>query len=170
MGRQIRFYNFSADVPAFEQFVVENGATIIQSTAPIANPVAVPTLLRKGDAAADLLVARTGDLSDLHWRHVPARDVWAIDKDSSAVIEYTPGYTRDGEPKFGSSLGHGRMWFQTSCWVDGRLVPADPDFAAWAGRLFNWIKKRWVLIGSDYYSPAAAELWDVTRPGPRRLR
>jgi hypothetical protein len=40
-----------------------------------------------------------------------------------------------------------------------QLVEAVPEFVAWAGRLFRWIKKQWIFIDSDYISPEAAKLW-----------
>jgi hypothetical protein len=163
VGRQVRFFNFPADVAGLETFAVEgNQSTIIRATAPTAEPAVVPTLrLDPGDPSLlDLLLVRPSDLPRLRWRHVSARDLWTVDKNCSPVVEYMPGYTRNGQPAFlSSSLAHGRMWFQTSHWEGDQLVDAVPEFVAWAGRLFRWIKKQWILIDGNYFSPEAAKLW-----------
>jgi len=163
MGRQVRFFNYPADVTAFEEFLMEkNDAVIIGRTAARPTAETVPTLNQAPDdpGRTALLIVRPGDLAHLRWRHVPTRALWAVDTLSSPVIEYTPGYTRDGQPKFvASPRGHGRMWYQTSRRENDQLVPPAPDFVAWAGRAFRWIKKNWALIDSNYYSPDAANLW-----------
>jgi hypothetical protein len=162
MGRQVRFFNFPADVAAFETYAAENRATIICGTAPTADPVVAPTLRAGLDDPSffDLLLVRHGDLPHLRWPYLAARQTWAVDKDASPVVEYTPGYRRDGQPAFlAANAMPGRLWFQTSHWEGAQLVDADPEFTAWASRLFRWVKNHWVLIDGDYFSPGAAKLW-----------
>jgi hypothetical protein len=163
MGRQVRFVNFPADVTAFETFATEgNQSTIICGSASTPEPVAAPTLCVDSvdDTFYDLLIVRPGDLPKLRWRHLAAREMWSVDKDRSPVVEYTPGYRRDGQPAFPTpKTAPGRMWFQTSRWEGAQLVHADPEFAAWAGRLFRWVKKHWMLIDGEYFSPEAAKRW-----------
>jgi hypothetical protein len=160
VGRQVRFFNFPDDAAAFESFAVGgNGSTIIRAMTPTPEPSVVPTL--HAVVPGGLLIVRPSDLPRLRWRHIPARDLWTVDKDSSPVVEYTPGYTEDGRPKF-PHLGHahGRLWFQTSHWEGDVMVEPDPEFLAWADRMFRWFKKHWILIDGGYYSPSAAELWN----------
>jgi hypothetical protein len=163
MGRQVRFFNFPADVAAFETYAVdENRSTIICGTAPTADPVVAPTLLVAADDPTffDLLLVRPGDLPHLRWRYLPTRQMWAVDKDASPVVEYMPGYRRDGQPAFlVAKAVPGRMWFQTPRWAGAQRVHADPEFTAWAGRLFRWVKNHWALIDGSYFSPDAATLW-----------
>jgi hypothetical protein len=163
MGRQVRFFNYPSDVPPLEAFALaENEAVFIQGSAPNAEAVTVPSLGL--DAAHPsrygLLIVRPDDLPNLRWRHIPGRDRWLVDKWASPVIEYTPGYGKDGRPScFASRTAHGRIWFETSRWEGDQLVRADPDFVSWANRLFRWIKKNWILIDREYFSPRAAEVW-----------
>jgi hypothetical protein len=159
----VRFYNLPVDVGPFEAFAVgENLATIIRDTAPTAEPAAVPTLqVDPGDPFFfHLLIVRIRDLPNVRWRYLPTHNVWTVDKNSSPVIEYLPGYRRDGQPAYPlPGAVTGRMWFQTSRWEAEQLVHAEPSFVAWATRLFRWIKKHWVLIDDNYASPDAAMLW-----------
>ena len=160
MGRQVRFFNYPADVAAFETFAIEGiQSTIICGTAPTPEPVAAPSLCVDSVDGSfyDLLIVRPSDLPNLRWQHLPARQMWSVDKFCSPVVEYIPGYRRDGQPAFLSSgAASGRMWFQTSHWEGTQLVHADPEFIAWAGRLFRWVKRHWVLIDGYYFSPDAA--------------
>jgi hypothetical protein len=163
VGRQVGFFSFPADVAALETFVIDrNQSVIIRGIAPDPAPQLVPALRLEPDdpGRSDLLIVRPADLPRLRWRHVPGRDLWRVDTDTSPALEYLPGYGRDGQPWFVSSArSHGRLWFQSSHWEDGQLVRADPEFAAWAGRAFRWIRKEWILIGHRYFSPEAARLW-----------
>ena len=120
MGRQVRFFSYPADAAAFERFAIEeNRPTMICGTAPTPEPVAVSTLSVDSIAAScyDRLLVRPGDLPNLRWRHLAARGMWSVDKDCSPVVEYAPGYRRDGQPAFlTSGTAPGRLWFQTTRW------------------------------------------------------
>jgi hypothetical protein len=87
--------------------------------------------------------------------------MWSIDKNASPVIEYHPGYKRDGTPAFPRSAAfQPRMWFQTHTWDGDSPVTAPDDFIAWADRVLRWVRPNWALIDNFYhFSPSAAEAW-----------
>ena len=169
MGRQVGFFNFPADLAPLEALLSDSEFAVMRDSSPAPEPVVVPTLRPDSDGyGRKLLIVRRTDLPELRWRHIKSRNVWMVDDNSSPpTIEYFPGYNPEGQPPltFSRHLINGRMWFQTSRWEDNELVRVDPDFAARADRLFRWIKKHWILIECNYFSPAAAALWHATWQG-----
>jgi hypothetical protein len=165
MGRQVSYVNYPGDVAPLETFVRDSADVVfLRPHAAAPKPVDVASLMIPADEPwRELLIARTADVPRLRWRHLAAQGMWSIDKNASPIIEYGPGYGRDGTPHFPKASGaQPRMWFQTSTWDGDTRVKAPDDFTAWADRMLGWVRRNWVLIDDLYYfSPTAAESWDA---------
>jgi hypothetical protein len=165
VGRQVGYANYPEDVVPLEAFIRGTGDVLFlrpHATAP--EPARLDSLLMPASELRHmLLIARTVDVPRLRWRHLPAQRMWSIDTDASPVIEYSPGYDRDGTPRFPKASGaYARMWFRTRTWDGDTPVTAPEDFIAWADRLLGWVRRNWILIDDFYYfSPTAAEAWEA---------
>jgi hypothetical protein len=161
MGRQVRYRNYPEEADALEAFIRSTGDVVFvpEEKTPNPEPVDVGTLrldlLAPPPALWGLLLARRSDLPLLRHRQLPERGLWVLDKLSSPIVEYSPGYDRNGRIR----RLPGRMWFPTSSYdkATGALVRPTDDFLAWADRLMRWVRRSWTLIDGDYHSPRAVD-------------
>lgn len=165
MGRQVSYVNYPDDVVPLDAFLRGSGDVLfLRPRVSAPEPADTGSLLiPAAEPWRELLIARAEDVPRLRWHHLSAQGMWSIDKNASPVIEYTPGYGRDGTPHFPAArAARPRMWFQTRTWDGDTPVTAPDDFIAWADRMLGWVRRNWVLIDDFcYFSPAAAEAWDA---------
>jgi hypothetical protein len=174
MGRQVRYRNYPEEADALEAFIRSTGDVVFvpEEKTPNPEPVDVGTLrldlLAPPPALWGLLLARRSDLPLLRHRQLPERGLWVLDKLSSPIVEYSPGYDRNGRIR----RLPGRMWFPTSSYdkATGALVRPTDDFLAWADRLMRWVRRSWTLIDGDYHSPRAVDDYPSLRHPPDEWR
>lgn len=166
VGRSVTCYvNYPDDVEPLETFVRESTDVLfLRPRTATPEPVHAGSLLiPASETWRELLIGRAVFVPRLRWHHSPAQGMWFIDKGASPVIEYSPGYGRDGTPHFPrAAAAPGRMWFQTRTWDGDTPVRPPGDFIAWADRVLRWVRRNWVLIEDFYFSPPRRP-----RPGRR---
>jgi hypothetical protein len=151
MGRQVNFYMMPEDVFDLEAQLKARGDVVflaVRMSGP--QPREEETI---GPLPRDFgmrYLARRQDLGTLRITHVPEQGDYVINASFSPVVELSRSRLDDDTGR----LAPGRLYVSTSAWDGSTQIAATPEFLAWAGTLFNAIKKN-----KDY--------WAMKEPGSR---
>lgn len=159
MGHQVTYFCDMHDALQLEEGLKSgrHPVAFMRGKGPDPAPSLVDSLCLDSDDpdATQLWIVREADLPRVRWSYLEKRGLWFVDRFASPVIEYSPGYERDGTSRM-DRQHPGRMWFQTGPWLGGEHpVERDHEFEVWADSKLRWVRRHWALINSDYYSPAA---------------
>ena len=157
MGRQVRFRLGDHDVELLEDVLRRRGAVFIPWRTLSPDLAPQPTLAPPPGLALDPWIARAEDVGTLRRELVPAQGYWTLVAHGAPVIDFTRGKLRGGP------MSVGRIHYETTRLIGGRLAPMPDSFLDWADSIATWVRRNFVRDASQacYVGPHAAKLLRV---------
>lgn len=143
MGKQVNFYMTPKDEETFlEELRGRGGVTILKARSPTASAIKLDNFPRQGTVESREGVVLWNPEVDSTLVLAPSRDLHFVDKDRSAVIEFSQSVATDEE------IRRGRIWAEMT-------TPEGSDksdgFRKWYDSVARWIRRNYQRNEDGFY-------------------